>query len=358
MRAVCEVDVLFPALSPRSNCRVALFRFSSLLACVALLLSAKAGATTYTVTAFTDTAANGPNTGDGLGAGVGSGTSGDLRYVILAANAAGGTNTIHFSCASAPCTNMLGEAVQGQAQEQPQSVVHKSDLRRSGTTPSGASAAPALVQSRTVAQPDLTPVNTGTGIVYVCDPSVASATCTYLNTVTAGHYNSTFTNANANIYVEYVTGINAPTVAGSLAANNYVTYAQYVQALTNNLDQSPLQSSALMALDTYDVAPYGSSNVVLTSALGAALGFSGTGLSGIDATGHACNIGDAGCYDGLIEVNGAPAGFALYYDNLGGAEPSNAYDFYALWNTKPMRCLVRPPAFRRRVPFQTGAGAE
>ena len=69
-----------------------------------VLLSATARAATITVTRFDDTAANGPNTGDGLGLGV----SGDLRSAILAANAAGGTNIIDFSCASAPCTITLG----------------------------------------------------------------------------------------------------------------------------------------------------------------------------------------------------------------------------------------------------------
>jgi hypothetical protein len=70
-----------------------------------LLLSATASATTFTVTVFTDTAANSPaNAGDGLG----TGNPGDLRWSILQANAAGGTNIIDFSCASAPCTITLG----------------------------------------------------------------------------------------------------------------------------------------------------------------------------------------------------------------------------------------------------------
>ncbi len=68
-----------------------------------LLICATASAATITVTRFDDTAANGPNTGDGLGLGA----SGDLRSAILAANAAGGTNIIDFSCASAPCTITL-----------------------------------------------------------------------------------------------------------------------------------------------------------------------------------------------------------------------------------------------------------
>ena len=54
-------------------------------------------------------------------------------------------------------------------------------------------------------RPDLTPVNTGSGIVYTCDPSVSTAICDYLNTTVAGYYNSTFTNANANIYIAFGT---------------------------------------------------------------------------------------------------------------------------------------------------------
>lgn len=57
-------------------------------------------AATFTVTAFTDTASGGL-------AGDGAGAAGDLRYQILQAELAGGTNTIAFSCSSAPCTITL-----------------------------------------------------------------------------------------------------------------------------------------------------------------------------------------------------------------------------------------------------------
>jgi len=65
------------------------------------------GQSTYTVTRFDDTAANVTytNPSDGLGVGV----SGDLRFEMLAAMAAGGSNTINFSgCSkSSPCTITL-----------------------------------------------------------------------------------------------------------------------------------------------------------------------------------------------------------------------------------------------------------
>ena len=40
---------------------------------------------------------------------------------------------------------------------------------------------------------------------FTCDPSVAAATCSFLNTIVAGNYSSTFSNANANIYIQYGT---------------------------------------------------------------------------------------------------------------------------------------------------------
>jgi hypothetical protein len=59
-----------------------------------------ANAASFTVTVFTDT-----NSG-GL-AGLGAGAAGDLRSQILAANAAGGADTITFNCGSPPCTITL-----------------------------------------------------------------------------------------------------------------------------------------------------------------------------------------------------------------------------------------------------------
>ncbi len=112
----------------------------------------------------------------------------------------------------------------------------------------------------------------------------------------------------------------------ALAYLNFVTYDQYVSALASNPSQSPVQVSALSALNTYDVAPYGRWKVEVTAALGTLLGFSG--LTGIQSDGSsACNIGSAGCYNAYIIVTNDPS-TPLYYDNLGGAEPADAYDYY------------------------------
>jgi hypothetical protein len=156
---------------------------------------------------------------------------------------------------------------------------------------------------------------------YTCAPSVAAATCTYLNTTVASDYDSTFTDANADIYIEY----GSTGLAASESSLNDVTYSSYVGALTANADQDALQASALSALNSNDASVYGSGKVALTAALESALGL-GT-PTGVTSTGSACSIGGAGCYDGIIIVTNNPL-TPLYYDNLGGPEPPDAYDFY------------------------------
>lgn len=162
------------------------------------------------------------------------------------------------------------------------------------------------------------------GITYTCDPSVAAATCNYLNTTVAAMYNSTFTDANASIYITYgTTGL-----AASQTAFNVVSYSAYVAALTANMSDA-LQASAVAALNANDAAPYGGGNVNITAALADALGLTGTTDSGVPVGGGTlCTLGTAGCYNAEITVTNDPS-TPLYYDNLGGPEAADAYDFYA-----------------------------
>ncbi|HEY6448368.1 MAG TPA: choice-of-anchor D domain-containing protein [Acidobacteriaceae bacterium] len=173
-------------------------------------------------------------------------------------------------------------------------------------------------------------VNTGTGIVYTCNANVPAATCTYLNTTVAGYYNSVFTNANANIYIEFGnTGLGE-----SDGFYNLVHYTPYVTALTSNTGKSSIQTSALSAINTYADPVYSSQNLMdITVALGSTLGF--TGLSGINsAETAACTPYTAGCYNEVITVANAAqqaaGGFSFYYDNLGGTEAADQYDFYGV----------------------------
>ena len=97
-------------------------------------------------------------------------------------------------------------------------------------------------------------------VTYTCDSTVAASTCNYLNTTTAGHYSSTFSNANASIYIRFGnTGLGS-----SVGSFNFMTYAQYVAALGANTHRSPVQTAALSALDILDAGPYGGGDVEIT----------------------------------------------------------------------------------------------
>jgi hypothetical protein len=165
------------------------------------------------------------------------------------------------------------------------------------------------------------------GITYTCDPSVTAATCNYLNTTIAGQYNSTFSNANATIYVQYGTTGLAQSTTGY---DNQVSYANYVAALAANTNMSTIDQQALLALAANDFTPYGSGNVDITSALASALGIAGeviNGNTGITGPGGSpCTAGSLGCYNGVITMSNAPN--TWYYDNLGGTETGSQYDFY------------------------------
>jgi hypothetical protein len=144
-----------------------------------------------------------------------------------------------------------------------------------------------------------------------------------LNTTIAGQYSSTFTDASANIYIQYgTTGL-----ASTSAFTNDVTYAAYVAALVANPNMDSLQVAALTSLNNYAATPYGAGNVAITDALGTALGFGS--LMGVTSMGAGCSFPSSGCYNAVVTVTN-DVGTPLYYDNLGGAEPSDAYDFYAV----------------------------
>ncbi|MGB7355462.1 MAG: NF038122 family metalloprotease, partial [Acidobacteriaceae bacterium] len=230
--------------------------------------------------------------------------------------------------ASAPGYAQIGQSGAAQAK-----LVPRTSIMQPSTTGPASSQALGAFLSRTMVKPNLTRVNTGPGIVYTCDPSVATATCNYLNTTVAGYYNATFTNANANIYVQYgSTGLGE-----SQYYFNYLTYTQYATAYGAIAAKSPIQTSADTALSTYDATPYGSDYVWIQPGIARALGATsevqggavGAGLPalGINTSAGYCTAGTTGCYDGLITVTNS---LTLYYDNLGGSEPAGEYDFYAV----------------------------
>ena len=196
----------------------------------------------------------------------------------------------------------------------PSSVVHDSSEVRTPFT------------QRMTARTNLTPVNTGSGVVYTCDANIdatVAGTCNYLNTTVASWYNDTFTNANASIYIQFgTTGLGESTTG----FYNFLTYDQYVAALIANSNKSPAQTSALSALSSLAAGPYGGDSVEITSALGLALGK--TGLNGTTVDGNLCSVPSAGCYNGIITVTNDTT--TLYFDQNGGTEPNDVYDFYGV----------------------------
>ncbi len=163
--------------------------------------------------------------------------------------------------------------------------------------------------------------STGSGIVYTCDASVtavAPQACVTLNTTIAGLYSAAFTNANANIYVT-MGEPGADFVSTSYAWFIFYSYSAFRTALAT----SASSSNDFLALSHLPAtSPYGTSLVELSSALQRALGF--PVVNGVTSTGASCNsLGSAGCYDGLVTLNGE---YPLYFRT--GPITSGEYDFY------------------------------
>lgn len=160
------------------------------------------------------------------------------------------------------------------------------------------------------------------GITYTCDPSVAASTCNTLNTTIAGLYNSTFSNVNANIYIQYgTTGLGQSTTGFT----NQISYSTYIADLAAEAGPGTVRADAVASLPATEPALYGGAPIDITSALGTALGISG--LNGTTAGGVQCTIGTAGCYNGIITITNDPTTL-LYYRN-GTIDPA-AYDYFSV----------------------------
>lgn len=184
------------------------------------------------------------------------------------------------------------------------------------------------------------------GLTYTCNGNVdqtEAGTCAYLNNTIASLYNNTFTNLNADVYIQMgITGLGA-----GEAPNNSISYSAYVGALTANSVASgnPVQIAAVAALAANDNSVYGNGSVEITSALGSALGLSG--LTGFYTNGDYCMLGvDANCYNDILTIT-TPANLSsetdgsqvLWWRQEGGSIPANTYngitviayyDFYSI----------------------------
>lgn len=162
-------------------------------------------------------------------------------------------------------------------------------------------------------------------ISFTCDPSIdatAAGTCNTLNTTIAGLYDSTFSNANADIYITYgTTGLGQSTTGGF----NEVPYATYIADLAAEGGSGTVRADALASLPATEPALYGGADIDISGALGTALGI--TGLNGVTAADAVCTLGTAGCYDGLITITNDPSTL-LYYRS--GTQDPDSYDFFTV----------------------------
>jgi hypothetical protein len=159
-------------------------------------------------------------------------------------------------------------------------------------------------------------------ITYTCNANLAtfgpSGLCSYLNTSIAGLYDSTFTNANANIYIQYgSTGLGA-----SSQDLGIVPYSSYFAALSGE----STDAEALASLPSSEPSIFDGGGIVLTTALAQGLGF--TDNFGITPGGSSCTLGNPNCYYGVITITESQP---LWYRSLsGGSQPGNAYDYFSV----------------------------
>jgi hypothetical protein len=157
---------------------------------------------------------------------------------------------------------------------------------------------------------------------YTCDANIDALgpanTCATLDTTIAGLYNSTFTNANASIYIQYGT-------AGLGQSSQYLNFVDYS---TYRSDVSP---AARASLPTAEPSLYNGDQVEVTAALGTALGLAG--MTGTTAAGAACfTPGSGSCYDAVITLAtpNIVAGYGQGYYYRSGSIASNQYDIFTI----------------------------
>jgi len=196
------------------------------------------------------------------------------------------------------------------------------------------------------------------GITYTCDPSINSDAysnlCATLNGTTgtafagglAGIYNSTFTNANATIYISFNSAVGlGESTFGVGAIVPYSTYQTQLQTESTDAAKTTLPAS--------EPSLYSGGQILLTNALENALGFAGnegvefnasnpgTGFAGSvcsnPGNGAVVVAGPTACYNGIITLD-TPANLAsslgqgYTYRGLGGSTTgtTNNYDIFSV----------------------------
>jgi PEP-CTERM motif len=153
-------------------------------------------------------------------------------------------------------------------------------------------------------------------ITYTCGTGISGGTCGTLNTTIADLYNSTFSNANASIFIALGT-----TGLGQNVQNiDSVPYSTFVSKL---LAES---TDAAASANVPATEPDTTGDVILTAADANALGIADT--AGVESDGATpCSLPGAGCYNGVITITNSGS-ISLYYRI--GTITSGQYDFFSV----------------------------
>jgi hypothetical protein len=183
-------------------------------------------------------------------------------------------------------------------------------------------------------------------VTFTCDPSIGAdfdpggsttAVCNYLNTVIGPEYASTFSNLNANIYIETTTTGLADSNSGFFNLVTYSTYQTALETLSTDAAKAFVPSS--------EPGIFGGDDIDLTSALAEALNITtvvgGGSVEGTTAGGAECTTyatTGSGCYNGIIQVidptdlESEEANQGFDYRTLGGSTDGSTanYDFFGV----------------------------
>jgi len=116
-------------------------------------------------------------------------------------------------------------------------------------------------------------------VTFTCDAGIgedfqpgAVPVCNYLNTMIGPEYSSTFSNVNANIYIE---ATNSGLAGSTTGYDNLVSYSTYQTAL-----ESLSTDASKSTLPALEPSIFGGDDIELTSALAEALGITTTLTNG------------------------------------------------------------------------------
>jgi PEP-CTERM motif len=178
-------------------------------------------------------------------------------------------------------------------------------------------------------------------ITYTCNANINGDStvnaCGTLQTTIAGLYSSTFSNANASIFIQFATNGSGSGLGGSNQFIGSVPYATYKTQLTSHEGPGDANDvTAVGSLPATDPIPGAGGNIILTTALANALGIGFT--NGITNAGAFCSTPGVGnCYDGLITLNDPTdlknqINQGYTYRGLGGSTTGtvNNYDFFSV----------------------------